>query len=216
LVKSTTPTEPDQTTVPQADISKILTPEIVNVPGPSVRPKTKKWLQPARESLHAMKTRDQQRQAAEQFTKQLITSWTLNDTSTEDEGPVETLNPNSENSQNSDYFHWPEMIKTSTPINRGAAEKLEETATEELIFLGSDELLTFTDRSAAAIHFLDNLPIYQTPAQRELNVPVTCQRRCAACNVTLMTAEEADQDNNYFCDYLCKLLGSYNQAMNIP
>jgi hypothetical protein len=152
-----------------------------------------------------MQTRAQRRQVAELFTTQLIASWTVNDTSTQNDGPAKTPSTNSESSRNTNSFQWPEITETSTPINRGQAAKLKETATEELVFLGSDEELLLTDRSAAAIHFLDNLPIYQTP-----------ERRCAACNAAIITAEDADQDNKQFCDYLCILLGSYNRAMSIP
>jgi hypothetical protein len=158
-----------------------------------------------------MQTRVQQRQAAELFTTQLIASWTVSDTSTQNERAAKTPSTNSESSQNTNSFQWAEITETSTPINRGQAAKLEETVTEELLFLGSDEVLLLTDRAAAAIHFLDNLPIYQTSEQRELNIPVVYQRRYAACNAAIITAEDADQDNKHFCDYLCRLLGSYKR-----
>jgi hypothetical protein len=70
----------------RADIYQILVPEVVNVPGPAVRPKQPhKWLQPPKASLHAMKTRAQQRRAAELFTAQLITAWTVSGDSTPEE-----------------------------------------------------------------------------------------------------------------------------------
>jgi hypothetical protein len=64
------------------------------------------------------------------------------------------------------------MEETSTPINRGVSAKIDnETNTEELIYLGSDEVLINTDLSATAVHFLDNLPIYQRPENRDKTSP---------------------------------------------